>query len=53
MKRNGIAGISLMLFMLLGLNACDKKPAKQEKTIKVEAKAADVPAGDIFFSSST
>jgi hypothetical protein len=41
-----------MLFMLLGLNACDKKPAKQEKMVKVEAKAADVPAGDIFFYTS-
>lgn len=52
MKRNGIAGISLMLFMLVGLNACDKKPAKQEKKVKVEAKAAETPAGDIFFYTS-
>ena len=41
-----------MLFMLVGLNACDKKPAKQEKKVKVEAKAADTPADDIFFYTS-
>ena len=52
MKRNCIIGISLMLFMLVGLNACDKKPAKQEKKVKVETKAAETPAGDIFFYTS-
>ena len=37
------------LFLLFSLSSCDKKEAKQEKTVTVDKESTETPAKDIFF----